>query len=100
VGTVKATGSARGIWDKATDYQYARVVEERDGQRILELNEGQGSHSEHRPREWLTGDYWDEMLVLPFAAGAGAPRSVAILGNAAGATARADGHLLPRARRR
>ena len=96
VGTVKATGSARVIWEKETDYQYARVVEESDGERILELNEGQAIHSEYRPGEWLTGDYWDEMLVLPFAAGAGAPRSVAILGNAAGTTARAYGHFFPR----
>jgi spermidine synthase len=52
----------------------------------------------YRPGEWLTGDYWDEMLVLPFAGGAGAPRSVAILGNAAGTTARAYGHFFPDAR--
>jgi spermidine synthase len=38
------------------------------------------------------------MLVLPFAAGGGAPRSVAILGNAAGTTARAYGHFFPRTR--
>jgi spermidine synthase len=98
VGTVKATGSGRVIWEKETDYQYARVVEENDGERILELNEGQAIHSEYRPGEWLTGDYWDEMLVLPFATGAGAPRSVAILGNAAGTTARAYGHFFPRTR--
>ena len=41
-----------------------------DGERRLELNEGQAVHSVYRPGEWLTGDYWDEMLVLPFAAGA------------------------------
>src|SRR3954452_14915921 len=98
VGTVKATGDARVIWDKETEYQYARVVQADDGERTLELNEGQAIHSEYRPGEWLTGDYWDEMLVLPFAAGAGAPRSVAILGNAAGTTARAYGHFFPRAR--
>ena len=38
------------------------------------------------------------MLVLPFAAARRAPRSVAILGNAAGTTARAYGHYFPRAR--
>jgi spermidine synthase len=98
VGTVKATGGARVIWDKETEYQYARVVQADDGERTLELNEGQAIHSEYRPGEWLTGDYWDEMLVLPFAGGAGAPRSVAILGNAAGTTARAYGHFFPRTR--
>jgi spermidine synthase len=98
VGTVKATGSGRVIWDKETEYQYARVVQQTDGERTLELNEGQAIHSEYRPGEWLTGDYWDEMLVLPFATGAGPPRSVAILGNAAGTTARAYGHFFPRTR--
>src|SRR3954454_13816165 len=38
------------------------------------------------------------MLVLPFAAGRGAPRSVAIVGNGAGTTARAYGHFFPRTR--
>ena len=67
VGTVKATGDARVIWDRETEYQYARVTERPDGERRLELNEGQAVHSIYRPGEWLTGDYWDEMLVLPFA---------------------------------
>jgi spermidine synthase len=99
VGTVKATGDARVIWDHETEYQYARVVEEPGGERRLELNEGQAVHSVFRPGRWLTGDYWDEMLVAPFAAeGAPAPRSVAILGNAAGTTARAYGHFFPAAR--
>ncbi|MEA2284785.1 MAG: hypothetical protein QOJ21_828 [Solirubrobacteraceae bacterium] len=95
VGTVKATGSARVIWDHDTEYQYARVVEEPGGERRLELNEGQAVHSVYRPGEWLTGDYWDEMLVLPFAGAAQPPRSVAILGNAAGTTARAYAHFFP-----
>src|SRR4051794_30664970 len=101
VGTVKATGDARVIWDRETEYQYARVVQEIDGERRLELNEGQAIHSVYRPGAYLTGDYWDEMLVLPFAGSARAgrpPRSVAILGNAAGTTARAYGHFFPRTR--
>jgi spermidine synthase len=95
VGTVKDSGSASVVWDRETEYQYARVVEESDGERRLELNEGQAIHSIYRPGEWLTGDYWDEMLVLPFAASKRPPRSVAILGNAAGTTARAYGHFFP-----
>ena len=51
-----------------TTYQYARVVEEPDGERKLELNEGQAVHSLYRPGSYLTGDVWDEYLVLPFAA--------------------------------
>jgi len=98
VGTVKATGGARVIWDSETEYQYARVVQETDGERRLELNEGEAIHSVYRPGAFLTGDYWDEMLVLPFAARTDPPRSVAILGNAAGTTARAFGHFFPRSR--
>jgi spermidine synthase len=48
-----------------------------------------------RPGSYLTGDYWDEMLVLPFAAREHPPRAIAILGNAAGTTARAYGHYFP-----
>jgi len=98
VGTVKATGDARVIWDRETEYQYARVTERPNGERRLELNEGQAVHSVYRPGEWLTHDYWDEMLVLPFATATRTPRSVAILGNAAGTTARAYGHYFPAAR--
>jgi len=95
VGTVKATGSGKVIWDKETEYQYARVVQESDGERRLELNEGEAVHSLYRPGSWLTDDYWDEMLALPFATSSQPPRSVAILGNAAGTTARAYGHYFP-----
>jgi spermidine synthase len=97
VGTIKTTAGTRVLWDRETEYQYARVVQS-DGERRLELNEGQAIHSVYRPGRWRTNDYWDEMLVLPFAAGGRAPRSVAILGNAAGTTARAYGHFFPRAR--
>jgi spermidine synthase len=95
VGTVKATGSAKVVWDRETEYQYARVVQERDGERRLELNEGEAVHSIYRPGTWLTDNYWDEMLALPFATSTKPPRSVAILGNAAGTTARAYGHYFP-----
>jgi spermidine synthase len=97
-GTVKATDGARVIWERETEYQYARVLEDDDGERRLELNEGQAIHSLYRPGSWLTGNYWDEMLVLPFAARRDPPRSVAILGNAAGTTARAFGRFFPKAR--
>ena len=98
VGTVKGETEAgeRVIHEADTEYQYARVVEDRDGTRRLELNEGQAVHSVRRPRSYLTDDYWDEMLVLPFAARRDPPRSIAILGNAAGTTARAYGHFFPR----
>jgi spermidine synthase len=91
LGTIKGSDDARVIDEVETTYQYARVIEEDNGERRLELNEGLAVHSLYRPGSYLTGDYWDGFLVLPLAVGSQAPRKVAILGNAAGTTARAMG---------
>lgn len=94
-GTVKATGG-RVLWEADTTYQYARVVESPDGERRLELNEGQAVHSLlPADRGVLTGNYWDEPLVLPAAVLGRPPRSIAILGGAAGTVARAYGKYFP-----
>jgi spermidine synthase len=86
------------IWEAETQYQYARVLQAPDGQRTLELDEGYAAHSVYRPGRWLTGNYWDEMLALSLAGSHAPPRSVAILGDAAGTSARQIGHYFPRAR--
>jgi spermidine synthase len=98
VGTLKAsTPDGRVIHEAETEYQYARVIERRDGSRVLELNEGQAYHSVWRADTVLTDDYWDDHLVAPWATGRStAPRRIAILGNAAGTTARAYGEVFPR----
>ncbi len=75
--------------------QYIRVIDQDDGDRILELNEGQAVHSILPRRGYLTADYWDSFLVLPFAARSEPPRRIAILGNAAGTIARQYGHFWP-----
>ena len=78
-------------------YQFIQVVERPDGRRLLRLNEGVAVHSVWRADTVLTGGVWDAFLALP-------PlldrplRSVAILGNAAGTTARALGVFYPEAR--
>jgi predicted membrane-bound spermidine synthase len=108
VGTIKAADTGRVLYEEETTQEYARVVERPDGTRVLELNEGQAVHSLYRPGEYLTGDYWDGHLVLPFAAArdadpnhalrrdaGGAPQRIAILGNGAGTVARAYGHFFP-----
>jgi spermidine synthase len=95
VGVIKASDQGAVLEEVETEYQYARVVERPDGVRELELNEGVATHSLYRPGSYLTGDYWDEHLVLPFAALERTPRKVAILGNAAGTMARAMGHYFP-----
>ncbi|HET7573972.1 MAG TPA: fused MFS/spermidine synthase, partial [Solirubrobacterales bacterium] len=96
-GTIKAADTGRVLYEAETQHEYARVVERPDGTRVLELNEGQAVHSLYRPGSYLTGDYWDGHLVLPFAARSRPPRRIAILGNGAGTVARAFGRFFPRA---
>ena len=97
VGTIKAAAGARVVYEKETEYQYARVLQYPDGERRLELNEGHAVHSLYRPGTVWTGDYWDAMY-HDAGAGGRVPRSVAILGNAAGTTARAFRVLRPATR--
>jgi spermidine synthase len=87
----------RVIASVETPYQYARVVQFRDGARWLQLNEGVAVHSVYLPWSYLTGGYWDDFLALPLATGR-MPRRVAILGDAAGTVARAYGHYFPATR--
>jgi spermidine synthase len=94
-GTTKDLADGRVVAERETEYQYARVVELDDGERRLELNEGQAYHSVYRPRSVLTDNVWDGYLSMPFAVLGRAPRSVAILGNGAGTTVRAYGRYFP-----
>jgi spermidine synthase len=101
VGTLKAAEQGSGsrvIYEVDTQSQYARVVDRSDGTRALELNEGQAQHSLYEPDSVLTGDVWDGHLVLPFLARERPPGRVAILGNAAGTTARAYERFFPETR--
>jgi spermidine synthase len=91
-------GSGRVLYETETPYQYARVVERPGGERLLQLNEGVVAHSLYVPGSYLTGNYWDEFLVLPFADRGAPPANIAILGDAAGTVARAYGHFFPRTR--
>lgn len=94
-GTVKAQEGVTILEEAETEYQYARVERSESGTIRLQLNEGLAVHSLRRPGSYLTGDYWDDMLVLPWATRPEAPRRVAILGNAGGTVARAYGHYFP-----
>ncbi len=95
VGTVKASDEGTVLFETDSEHQYIRVIEQADGDRALELNEGQATHSLYRPGSYLTGDVWDGYLVLPFTALSEPPQRMAILGNAAGTTARAYGRYFP-----
>ncbi|MBA2241253.1 MAG: fused MFS/spermidine synthase [Solirubrobacterales bacterium] len=95
VGTVKAETEGEIVYEDESEHQYIRVIDQPDGDRILELNEGQAIHSLRKPGSFLTGDVWDGYLVLPFTGMDEPPGRIAILGNAAGTTARAYGHYFP-----
>ncbi len=75
-------------------YQFIQVIERDDGHRLLRLNEGVAVHSVWRRDTVLTGGVWDAFLALPPLLGRPL-RSVAILGNAGGTTARALGEFYP-----
>ena len=98
VGETKEATEGRVVHERETEYQYVRVVEQPDGERWLELNEGQAIHSLFRPDSVLTDNVWDGYLALPFSVLGRPPRSVAILGNGAGTTVRAYGRYFPQTR--
>ncbi len=95
VGTLKASDDAIVLAETETEYQYARVLEYPGGERTLELNEGQAVHSLFKPDTVLTDNVWDGNLVLPFVGLDAPPERIAILGNAAGTTARAYERFFP-----
>jgi spermidine synthase len=92
-------GAESVLFEGETPFQYVRVVEQY-GIRYLELNRASSVHSMLVEGSYLTGpdNYWDHTLVLPLATLGAAPRSIAILGNAAGTTARSYGHYYPKAK--
>jgi len=88
-GTTKPLEGARILEERETEQQYARVIELDDGERRLELNEGQAFHSVWRRDTVLTDNVWDGYLSTPISVLGRPPRSMAILGNGAGTTMRA-----------
>ncbi|HXG77378.1 MAG TPA: fused MFS/spermidine synthase [Gaiellaceae bacterium] len=91
-GAVKAEPGL--LHEETSFHQYIQVVERPDGRRLLYLNEGIAVHSVWRPDSVLTGGVWDAFLAVPPLLGRPLER-VAILGNAAGTTARALGVFYP-----
>jgi predicted membrane-bound spermidine synthase len=93
-GAIKAEPGL--LHEETSLYQYIQVVQRPDGRRLLYLNEGVAVHSVWRRNSVLTGGYWDAVLAVPSLLRR-PPRRIAILGNAAGTTARALGVYYPKA---
>ena len=83
------------LHEQESRYQFIHVTEV-DGVRRLYLNEGIAVHSIWRRGSVLTGGVWDAYLAAPSLLDRPL-RSVAILGNAGGTTARALGVFYPKA---
>lgn len=79
------------IYEKESSYNYIQVIQEGE-YRYLRLNEGQGIHSIYHPTELNTNGPWEQVLAAPFFNPAPIMlediKEIAILGLAAGTTAR------------
>ncbi|MDE2840009.1 MAG: fused MFS/spermidine synthase, partial [Chloroflexota bacterium] len=64
--TIKPAQDGVVIEEAESAYNYIRVIEQEDGTRRLELNEGQATHSIYHPSRLLTGGPWDYYLVAPY----------------------------------
>ncbi len=91
-GAVKATAGL--LYEKESRYQFVQVVQRDDDARLLYLNEGFAVHSIWYPDTVLTGGEWDMFLTVPPLMDRPVKR-IAILGNAAGTTARSFGVYYP-----
>ena len=95
-GNIKTTPGL--IFEKESEYNYIQVLEV-EGYHLLRLNEGQGIHSIYHPEIINYYGPWEMMLVGPFFNSSPYPpeniKKIAIVGLAAGTTARQASILFP-----
>jgi len=84
----------RSLYETESQYQFIRVLENEDGVRELQLNEGIVAHSQWRHDSVLTGGYWDLFLMLPPLLDR-VPERMLVIGNAGGTIGRAYGRYYP-----
>ncbi len=84
LGPIKPPGPGeRVLFEGESPYQFVEVVQERNGDRVLHLNEGWAAHSLLPAHGVLTDNYWDAFTALPSLAG-GPYGRLLVLGNAGG----------------
>ncbi len=90
--------SAGLIYETESAYNYIQVIQDGD-YRYLRLNDGQGEHSIYHPIQLFYGGPWEQVLAAPFwntpPVRPGDIRSAAIVGLAAGTTARQLSRVYP-----
>lgn len=84
-GLVKETQGT--LAERDTTYQFVQVVREPDGRIVMRFDDGIADQSVYRAATALTGGEWDMPLVVPPLL-ARPIRSVLVIGNAGGTTAR------------
>ena len=93
-GIKKSSGQ---IYEAESAYNYIQVLDV-NGSHYLRLNDGQGVHSEYNPNTLEYGGPWQQFLVAPFFYAQrqpGAIARIAIVGLAAGTTARQAAAVFP-----
>ncbi len=95
-GAIKNTSGM--IYEKDSAYNYIQVLQVGET-RLLRLNDGQGVHSIYNPTEYFYNGPWEQVLVAPFFNPAPVSlldvKSLAIVGLAAGTTARQAAYVFP-----
>lgn len=91
------------LFEAESTHHYIQVVEQQGGQRALRLNEGIVSHSVYQPGLTYTFGEWDYLAAAPFFLPSPynpleKSRRWAVIGSAAGTTARLVHRLFPEAR--
>lgn len=82
------------IFEAESPYNFIQVLEE-DGLRLLTVNEGQAYQSVYYPNTVRLGGYWDLFLVTPYLTTSDAPRSLLVIGLAAGTVTKQFAQVYP-----
>lgn len=85
-GVVKAAPGL--VYETESQYNYIQVIDDAEGWRLLTVNEGEAYQSAYRADRALTGGIWDLFLIAPYFAADTPPRTVLLIGLAAGTVAR------------
>lgn len=85
------------ILETESPYDFIQVLEEGD-MRFLTVNEGQAYQSVYVPNTVRLGGYWDLFLVTPYLTTQEAPRSLLVIGLAAGTVAKQFAQVYPEIR--
>ncbi|MGE5141605.1 MAG: spermidine synthase [Rudaea sp.] len=82
-GTSVVKAAPNLIYEAESPYNFVQVVQD-EGSLLLTVNEGQAYQSVYHPNTVLLGGYWDLMLLAPFYTSPSPPRSLLVIGLAAG----------------